>query len=65
MVQHIRWECPEVVWIKLTVDGEPIIAGAEGVIRDSTFKWIKSFERFLGQVDSLISKAWALRDGFA
>lgn len=66
-IKKIRWEKPEVGWMKLNTDGasNPLLgsAGGGGLIRDEDGKWVAGFARKIGKVDSFLAELWALRDG--
>ncbi|KAL0006038.1 hypothetical protein SO802_013599 [Lithocarpus litseifolius] len=66
-IRNIRWEKPEVGWMKLNTDGASNavlgLAGGGGLIRDEAGRWVVGFSRKLGKVNSFLAELWALKDG--
>ena len=64
---QVRWTSPPVQWVKLNSDGSsmgnPGHAGGGGIIRNAEGKWIKGYERSIGNTTSIAAELWALRDG--
>ena len=67
MVELVKWDRPEIGWMKLNTDGSalgnPGSAGGGGVIRDWVGRWVAGFSRKIGIATSLLAKLWAFRDG--
>ena len=67
MIRQIRWEKPDIGWVKLNTNGSFSdllnAAGYGGLIRDDQGNWIGGFSRHIGNTDSFLAKIWALRDG--
>lgn len=63
----IHWSAPPEQVVKLNTDGasrgNPGIAGAGGVIRDSTGKWLVGYAAHLGMTSNLAAELHALRLG--
>lgn len=66
-IPEIRWENPEIGWMKLNIDGASNallgLAGGGGLIRDKVGVWVAGFTRKRGKVNSFYGELWALRDG--
>ena len=67
MIRQIRWEKPDIGWVKLNTNGSFSdllnAAGYGGLIRDDQGNWIGGFSRHIGNTDSFLAEIWALRDG--
>ena len=67
VVRQIRWEKPELGWLKLNTDASSNAslgsAAGGGLIRDERGNWVIGFTRKLGTVNSFTAEIWALRDG--
>ena len=63
----IKWETPELGWLKLNADGsfDDLLGNARGggLIRDEQGQRVAGFTRKIGKTNSFMAKAWALRDG--
>ncbi|KAL0007565.1 hypothetical protein SO802_009067 [Lithocarpus litseifolius] len=67
MPSQVKWEKPELGWMKLNTDGSCNAAAGKaaggGLIRDDMGNWVVGFTRKLGNVNSFTAEVWALRDG--
>ena len=67
IVRQIKWEKPDMGWVKLNTDGAADVAagsaGGGGLIRDDQGNWIIGFTRKIGKTSSFLAETWALRDG--
>lgn len=58
----IKWSTPEEGWLKLNIDGacDPLSKSisAGGIVRDQSGSWVKGFQQFLGQGNSLLAECW-------
>lgn len=63
----IRWNPPSFNYWKLNTDGSakgnPGIAGAEGIFRDSDGNRVKGYQHNLGQTTAVIAELWGLLSG--
>ena len=66
-IKQIRWEKPDLGWLKLNTDGSfddlSGVAGGGGLIRDEQGNWLAGYTRKVGRANSFVAEAWALRDG--
>ena len=67
VMKQVRWEKPQVGWVKLNTDGaarsDVDRSGCGGIIRDEHGQWITGFSRRIGAANSFIAELWGLRDG--
>ena len=67
MIRQIRWEKPDLGWVKLNTEGSTFdllnAMGCGGLIRDDQGNWLGGFLRHIGHTNSFIAEVWALRDG--
>ena len=67
VLRQVKWEKPEVGWLKLNTDGSWNAtlgkAAGGGLIRDDLGSWVVGLARKLGNVNSFTAEIWALRDG--
>ena len=67
IMKQVRWEKPQVGWVKLNTDGASgpgtDRTGCGGIIRDEQGRWITGFSRRIGVANSFIAELWGLRDG--
>ncbi|KAF7823087.1 putative ribonuclease H-like domain-containing protein [Senna tora] len=63
----IRWNPPDVNWLKMNVDGSCWLhtseIGCGGVLRDSNGRWISGFSKNMGYGSSVLAEAWAVKIG--
>lgn len=66
-VVSIKWDVPELGWIKVNFDGvvklQNMYLGVGGLVRDSTENWVKGFTRCIWQASHLTSELWAIYYG--
>lgn len=66
-IRKIRWEKPEVGWMKLNTNGASDsllgLVGGGGLIRDEDGRWVAGFARKIGKANSFLVELWAFRDG--
>ncbi|ESR53983.1 hypothetical protein CICLE_v10021474mg [Citrus x clementina] len=64
---RICWMPPPTNWVKLNIEGSSSraqgSAGAGGIVRDESGKWILGYSKNLGTSNSLASELWALYHG--
>ena len=64
---RVRWEKPQVGWVRLNTDGSAIgnpgRAGGGGILQDDQGRWIASFSKNIGLSTSFMAELWALSDG--
>ena len=67
IVRQIKWEKPDMGWVKLNTDGAADVAagsaGGGGLIRDDQGNWIIGFTRKISKAYSFLAETWALHDG--
>ncbi|KAH9722164.1 RNase H domain-containing protein [Citrus sinensis] len=63
----VCWMPPPTNWVKLNIEGSSSraqgSAGAGGIVRDESGKWILGYSKNLGTSNSLASELWALYHG--
>lgn len=63
----VCWMPPPKNWVKLNIEGSSSMvqgsAGAGGIIRDESGKWLLGYSKNLGTSNSLASELWALYHG--
>lgn len=59
ILRKVRWENPQVGWIKMNIDGSAIenlgIASCGGILRDEHGHWIKGFTKKIG-INSFVAE---------
>ncbi|CAL1391746.1 unnamed protein product [Linum trigynum] len=67
VMADIGWGGPESGWVTLNIDGasngNPGPAGAGGLLRDGTGKWLKGFVANLGIATAALAELWAFNHG--
>ncbi|KAJ8758607.1 hypothetical protein K2173_000328 [Erythroxylum novogranatense] len=67
MWRNISWLPPSNGWIALNTDGaskgNPGVAGAGGVIRDTKGRWLDGFVQNIGVATSFMTELWAIKVG--
>ena len=67
ILQFIRWQVPPDPYIKLNTDGSAIgnlrLAGAGGLLRNSSGEWISGFSLYLGLTSNNMAELAAIRRG--
>ncbi|KAJ8767189.1 hypothetical protein K2173_013586 [Erythroxylum novogranatense] len=65
MWKNISWLPPSNGWIALNTDGaskgNPGVAGAGGVIRDTKGRWLDGFVQNIGVATSFVAELWAIK----
>ncbi|CAL1360326.1 unnamed protein product [Linum trigynum] len=67
VLADIGWGGPESGWVTMNIDGasngNPGPAGAGGLLRDGTGKWLKGFVASLGTATAVLAELWAFSHG--
>ncbi|CAL1353630.1 unnamed protein product [Linum trigynum] len=67
VMADISWDPPRGGWMKLNLDGasngNPGLAGAGGVLRDDSGRWISGFVAKVGEASAALAELWAFHYG--